>query len=153
MTAGLRSPSAGDARPSRLDRTSVRFLAVGVLNTAYGYAVFVALELGLGDWLHYLGVLLGAHVISVLTAFVLYRRFVFTSSGGPLLHELARFWSVYLVALGVNAVVLLIGVDGLGLPVLVAQALALVITAVLSFVGHSRFSFRSGAATPDVEPR
>ena len=140
------APHPGRDGRARRDRTGLRFLAVGVVNTAYGYAVFVALQLGLGDRLHYLGVLLVAHVISVLTAFVLYRRFVFHASGGPVLHELARFWSVYLVALLVNALVLLAAVEGLALPVLLAQALALVVTAAMSFLGHSRFSFRPAPA-------
>ena len=145
MSRAPATPRRG-APKSRFDSRGLRFLAVGVVNTVYGYLVFVGLELWLGDLLHYLVVLLAAHVISVLTAFVLYRRFVFTASGDPVLHELARFWSVYVVALGVNVVVLLACVDGLGLPVLLAQALALAITATLSFVGHGRWSFRSATA-------
>ena len=85
-----------------------------------------------------------SHVISVLIAFVLHRRFVFRVTG-HVWRDLARFESVYLVSLGINAVTLPVLV-ALGVPRILAQACILVATTVLSYVGHRYFSFRRSAA-------
>jgi putative flippase GtrA len=126
---------------ARTSGRGLRFLLVGGFNTAFGYACFVVLHLSLGQQIHYLGSLFLAHVLSVLVAFVLYRTLVFRVRG-RLLGDLWRFWSVYLVALSLNAVTLPLLVEGLDLPVILAQALVLGATVAMSFVGHSRFSFR-----------
>ena len=119
----------------------VAFLVVGAVNTAVGYGWFVFFELAMGRWLHYLAVLLCAHVAAVLCAFVLYRRVVFRVRGNVWL-DLARFETVYLVSLALNLVLLLLLVEVLDLKVLLSQALALCIIAVTSFIGHKHFSFR-----------
>lgn len=124
----------------RPDLRGVRFLIVGGFNTVFGYACFVALQQTLGARIHYLVVLLIAHVISVLLAFVLYRMVVFRVSG-RILGDLWRFWSVYLAALAINLVALPLLVELGGLPVLLAQAMVLVVTVGMSFFAHGRFSF------------
>jgi putative flippase GtrA len=107
--------------------------------------VFAALELALRDVLSYLVVLVMAHVIGVLEAFYLYRRTVFRVEGS-ILRDLARFESVYLLALAVNLVLLPLLVEVGRLPVIASQALIVIITACLSFFGHKHFSFRRPAA-------
>jgi putative flippase GtrA len=118
----------------------VRFLLVGGFNTVFGYACFVGLQQTLGTRTHYLVVLLIAHVISVLVAFVLYRVMVFQVTG-RILGDFWRFWSVYLVALAINVVALPLLVELGGLPVVAAQGLVLIGTVGLSFLAHGRFSF------------
>lgn len=118
-----------------------RFVLVGVVNTAFGYGVFALLLTTLERHVHYLGVLLAAHVIGVLEAFVLHRWLVFRVRGQVWL-DLVRFWSVYLVALGVNLVLLPAFVELGGLPVLLAQLIVLLVVAIGSYVGHRSFSFR-----------
>lgn len=135
LAAGAAVPPAG---------RGLRFLVVGGFNTAFGFVCFVVLHLTVGQAVHYLGVLLLAHLLSVAVAFVLYRTLVFKVHG-RLLGDLWRFWSVYLVALAVNGAALPLLVELIGLPVLVAQGAVLLGTVVLSFVGHSRFSFRRSA--------
>ena len=71
--------------------------------------------------------LLISHVIGVLCAFVLHRRFVFRVRGHVWL-DLARFWSVNLAALGVNAVLLPLFVELAGLPVILAQSWPVVLS-------------------------
>lgn len=119
----------------------IAFLGAGAFNTAFGFTAFTVLQLTIGDRVGYLVVLLLAHVIGVLEAFVVYRHGVFKVSGSVLL-DLARFESVYLVALGINVVMLAGLVELVGLPVLLAQGCSLVVTAALSYVGHKHFSFR-----------
>jgi putative flippase GtrA len=119
----------------------VAFLIVGVINTVVGFAWFALFELSIGRVWGYMATLLFAHVASVLCAFVLYRRFVFRVRG-HLWMDLARFESIYLVSLGINALLLPLLVELAGLQPIVAQALIVFVTTIVSYVGHSRFSFR-----------
>lgn len=125
------------------------FLLVGAVNTVCGAAVFVLLELILGDRLHYLGSLFIAHVFSVLLAFVLHRRFVFRVTGtGSVLRDLARFESVYLGSLALNVVVLPLLVEVAELPVIASQLGFGLTVAVLTWFGHKHFSFRRPRPQP-----
>lgn len=126
----------------------VVFLGVGAVNTAIGAFWFVLFEVTLGRVLGYILVLLGAHVFSVLCAFVLYRRLVFNVRG-HVTRDLARFELVYLSALGVNLLLLPLLVEVAGLPVIPAQFLIVGVTAAMSFFGHKHFSFtRPGRRVP-----
>lgn len=130
----------------------VAFLAVGAVNTAIGFAWFIAFELLVGRWVHYLVVLLLAHVASVLCAFVLYRRVVFRVRG-HVWQDLWRFESVYLGALAVNAALLPPLVELGGLPPVAAQVVILSVTSVMSWFGHRHFSFRRRPGSPSGAAR
>jgi len=124
----------------------VAFLVVGVINTVVGFAWFALFDATIGRLWGYMVTLLFAHVASVLCAFVLYRRFVFRVRGHVWV-DLGRFEMVYLTSLGINAVLLPILVEVADLQPLVAQALIVFVTTLVSYVGHSRFSFhRKGSA-------
>jgi putative flippase GtrA len=118
----------------------VAFLIVGAINTVVGFTTFAAFLVLLGES-RYLVALACAHVVSVLIAFVLYRFVVFRVRG-HLLADLWRFETVYLLALAVNFVLLPLLVEIVHLPVLLAQALIVTVTSVMSWVGHKNFSFR-----------
>ena len=125
----------------------VAFLLVGGVNTVVGFICFAGFLLLLGQR-RYLAVLLCAHVVSVLIAFVLYRFFVFRVRG-HLLADLWRFETVYLSALALNFVMLPILVELAHLPVLVSQAMIMFVTSVMSWVGHKHYSFRRPASSED----
>ncbi|MCR2801719.1 GtrA family protein [Microbacterium sp. zg-Y818] len=119
----------------------VAFLIVGVINTVVGFAWFALFDLTIGRLWGYMITLLFAHVASVLCAFVLYRRFVFRVRG-HVWADLGRFELVYLSALAVNAVLLPLLVEFARLQPIVAQAVIVFVTTMISYLGHSRFSFR-----------
>ena len=118
----------------------VAFLSVGAINTGVGFLCFAGFLALLGQQ-RYMATLVCSHVVSVLIAFVLYRFVVFRVRG-HLLADLWRFETVYLTALGVNFVLLPVLVEFAQLPVLLAQALIMVVTSVMSWVGHKHYSFR-----------
>jgi putative flippase GtrA len=130
----------------------VAFLVVGAINTVVGFAIFVVCSESVGQFVdHRFGRVAGSlvtlgisHVLGVLFAFVMHRRFVFHVRG-HVLRDLARFESVYLTALGINAIALPVLVE-LGLHRIPAQAIILASTTLLSYFGHRHFSFRRGAA-------
>ncbi len=127
------------------------FLVVGVLNGIVGFGIFVACSESIGHFVdHRFGKVAGSlvalgitYVLSVPFAFVMHRRFVFRVRG-HVLRDFVRFWSVYLTAVGINAVALPLLVE-LGMPRILAQAIIVAFTALLSYVGHRDFSFRRGA--------
>lgn len=139
---GRRGPVA-----NALDRRGVRFVLVGVVNSLFSFGAFAALQSTVGEHVHYLVVLVISHVVGVLEAYVLQRWLVFRVSG-HWWRDLAKFWSVYLVALGINAVALPVLVEVVGVPVLWSQAIIMATTALGTFVVHSAFTFRRPVAAP-----
>lgn len=136
---------AGDQR--------VRFLAVGGVNTLLGYGIYAILA----QWVFervpfgYLLALVVSYAIAITVAFVLYRRFVFVVKGNVLV-DFMRFVGVYAVSILANAAALPVLVEVLRLHPLLAQAIVLIVTTLISFVGHKHFSFRrSPAEGPPAE--
>jgi putative flippase GtrA len=125
----------------------IRFLAVGGVNTVVGFAIFAAVN----EWLlrdvrfGYLAALVISYAIALVLAFYLYRRFVFHVQGNSLV-DLLRFTSVYAVSIGINLVALPLLVEAGNAPPLLAQAVILIVTTLVSFVGHRYFSFRRPSA-------
>jgi putative flippase GtrA len=139
------APPAGMSGPPGWLLTVVRdqrvaFLMVGAVNTLVGYLCFAGFLLLLGQR-HYLAALVCAYVIAVLIAFVLYRFVVFRVRG-HVFSDLWRFATVYLSSLAINLVLLPVLVELAGAPILLAQALIVLVTAVISWVGHKHYSFR-----------
>lgn len=127
----------------------VAFLIVGAINTVVGYLSFVAFLWTVGERWGYLTALACTHVVSVLFAFVLYRFVVFRVRG-HLLADLWRFETIYLSALAVNFLLLPLLVEIVRLNVLVAQALIVFVTSVMSWVGHKYFSFRRPPSSEEL---
>jgi len=124
----------------------IRFLAVGGVNTVVGYLIYAVLA----QWVFqnvFLGYLISlaiSYAISITLAFVLYRRFVFVVKGNVFV-DFLRFVSVYAVSILANAVALPFLVEVFGMNPLIAQAIVLVVTTIISFLGHKHFSFRRAA--------
>jgi putative flippase GtrA len=135
----------------------VAFLMVGAINTVVGFAIFVMCSETVGHFVdHRFGRVAGSlvtlgisHVLAVVFAFVMHRTFVFRVRG-HVLRDLVRFESVYLTALGINAVALPSLVE-LGLPRILAQAIIIAATTLPSYFGHRHFSFRRTAADAQDE--
>lgn len=127
----------------------IAFLLVGAINTVVGFGWFAVFEITVGRVGGYLLSLACSHVASVLCAFVLYRRLVFRVRGNVLL-DLVRFETIYLVAIAINFVALPLLVEFAGLVPIVAQAMIVVVTTLVSFFGHRYFSFRRPAPAGEV---
>lgn len=136
------------------EQERIRFLVVGGVNTVFGYAVFAGLYLAAGQRIGYLGSLYISYVVGVSLAFVLHRRVTFRAheTGGNPVLDFVRFASVYVVSLAVNTIGLPLLVELGHLPALGAQAIMVVVTTIISYVGHKYFSFRRGGATPHATP-
>lgn len=133
--AALMSRLVGDER--------VRFVLVGGFNTVFGYALFAGFELLLGAYTGYLVSLYVSFAIATMVAFILHRHFTYRVTGtGNIAVDFLRFMGVYLISLLINTAALPLLVEVVGIPVLIAQALIVVITTLVSYFGHKLFSFR-----------
>jgi putative flippase GtrA len=111
----------------------LRFLAVGVLNTGFGYAIFIALL--------WLGVasspaLVLAWVAGVFFNFGTIRTLVFAGERA----SLVRFCSVYLGVLGLNWALLVL-LERLGMPAWAAQGALTLPLAFVSFAAQKHLVF------------
>lgn len=135
------------ARLQRLfDDERIRFLVVGGINTVVGYGLFVLIQLTIGRWIGYLGSLYLSYLLGVTSAFFLHRRLTFRAHEAEGSQWLAflRFASVYVVSLAINTIGLPLLVEFGRLPPIGAQAIMVVVTTLISYVGHKYFSFRRG---------
>ncbi len=124
----------------------VRYLIVGGFNTGLGYGWFVVFQLLLGRHIGYFATLYMAYGAATIIAFFLHRHFTFRASGsGNVLVDFIRFQGVYVVALAFNTIALPILVEIAQIPVLLSQALIVIVTTLVSYFGHKFFSFRRKA--------
>lgn len=107
-------------------RQFIRFILIGVLNTAVGYAVFAAL---IWAGLPPQPALALAFVIGVMWNFFAHARYVFGTTG---LSRVPHYVLGYLVVYGFNAIALKLLLSA-GLASLLAQAILAPVAAVLSF--------------------
>ena len=118
-------------------RQFIRFLAVGVLNTVFGYSVFAALVLaGVGPML----ALVLAYIVGVPFNYFTTARFVFAHAPRSR-RSFLRFVGAYLVIYAFNAV-LYRGVEMAVAAPLLAQALCIPAVAVFSFLLFRLHVFR-----------
>jgi putative flippase GtrA len=135
---------------SRVQAKHLKFVLIGIYNTAFGYAAFAGLHLELPR-LNYMFVLIVSREISVVSAFVAYRLFVFKVKGA-LVGDFMRFWLVYSGAMVANLIALPFFVEIVGLNVLLAQAITMVLTVISSWIGHNHFSFKRTSAHAESDP-
>jgi putative flippase GtrA len=151
MTAAPPSPATSQHPPppgplTRLVRNQrVAYLLVGGINTLVGLGIFVVVHELFGDRVGYMGSLVISYAFAIVIAFTMHRRFVFKVTG-HLLRDFARFASVHISSLAINAVLLPLLVEAVGLPPIVAQTAATGLTVVISFFAHKYFSFQRDLA-------
>lgn len=84
-----------------------------------------------------------ANILAIINAFLFHRLFTFRSpvQGLAIIPEFVRFFSVYLFSFFLGLVLLPVFVELLQLDPPIAGALLIPVTAIISYLGHSRFSF------------
>jgi putative flippase GtrA len=128
-------------------QTKIRFLVVGLLNTAVGLAVYPLLYILTNPLkLHYLTILVVSQVICVSFSFLTSKFLVFRTSGNYL-RESLKFLMFHSTLFMVNLVALPVMVEFGGMNPIWAQMLFTAILVVISYFWHSRITFPSS----DVE--
>jgi putative flippase GtrA len=127
-----------------LQRQEVRYLLVGGYNTVFGYGLFALSDTLFKSYVNYEIILVACQVVATINAYVFYRLLVFKPEG-QVIRDFLRFSTVYVIALAVNLIALPVLVEGLGMNVLIGQAIVVGGTVCASYLAHKHFSFRRPA--------
>jgi len=118
----------------------VRFGFVGGLGFVVNLAVYALCVHTLSIDYHVSAVL--AWLVAVTNNFVLNRYWTFAARGGSARFQAIRFFFVSLIAFAFSFLLLTVLVEGVGLPKVPAQALAVAASMPLNFLGNKLWSFR-----------
>ena len=132
-----------------IHRVKIKFVLVGLWNTVFGYAVFVGLDFLFTPFFEkrYAAYMLAAvlsNILAILNAYIFHKLVTFRSPirGLAIIPEFIRFFSMYLFSFFLGLVLLPVFVELFHLDPKIAGALFIPITTIISYLGHSRFSFR-----------
>jgi len=130
----------------------VKFVIIGIWNTLFGYAVFFGFDTLLTHlmptrYVAYLTAMALSNVLSIINAYVFHKYVTFKSEvkGKGIITEFIRFTTTYIIAICLSLALMPVFVEILRLNPKVAAALVMLICVVISYVGHSRFSFPSAS--------
>jgi putative flippase GtrA len=119
-----------------------KFGVVGATGYVVNLAVFAILvEFG---GVHHIPSAIGAFCVAVLNNFFWNRHWTFRATQGHPGFQAARFFTVSVLALGVNLIVLTLLVDVAALPELPSQAIAVAFAMPLNFIGNKLWTFGKG---------
>ena len=146
----------------------LRYLVVGVWNTAFSYGLFLlgirlfagSLETAthLDPKLVAIGIQLGAWILAVVQSTATMKYFAFRSKG-HLRKQVLRAYVIYLPAQGLSMVILWLAMlaltPGLGnrYAAMVGQLFAVFVTTIFSYFGHKYFTFRVPLEVGEVPPQ
>ena len=125
-----------------LEKQSLRYLMAGGWNTVFGYGIGVGLYTILSSQLHVAVIAAIANIFAITMSFLTYKLFVFKTTGNWL-SEYGRSYLVYGSMALLSIVLLWAMVDHLGMDIWYAQALVILLTVGVSYLGHKFFTFRS----------
>ena len=131
-------------------QTKVRFVLVGLWNTLFGYLVFVGLDYLFNlffspRYVAYMSAAVLSNILAIINAYIFHKHITFQSPvrGKGILIEFARFFSTYLFSTILGLILLPVSVEVLGVEPRISAALLIPVTTVISYIGHSRFSFKT----------
>ncbi|GAC1323162.1 MAG: hypothetical protein NVSMB25_19190 [Thermoleophilaceae bacterium] len=131
----------GGHPPRSLSGQVLRFLLVGVTNTAVSLVVF-AVANRLGVWYPVASAV--AFAVGALNGYTLNRVWTFRA-GAFSRSRFARYAVVQLVGLGVNELAIIVAVDALGTEHVLAQVFALVMVSAMTFALNRQWAFATTA--------
>jgi putative flippase GtrA len=128
----------------------IRVVLVGVWNTIFGYLVFVACDYLFESlfsirYIAYMSAAVMSNILAIINAYIFHKLITFQSTvrGKGIIIEFARFFSTYIFSIILGLILLPVSVEVLGIVPRISAALLIPITIIISYIGHSRFSFKS----------
>jgi len=130
-------------------QVKIRFFFIGIWNTIFGYLAFVGLDILFTHlfperYLAYMSAALLSNILAIINAFIFHKYVTFKSKvrGKDIIIEFARFFSTYLFSMILGLILLPFFVEVFGIEPKISGALLIPITVIISYLGHSKFSFR-----------
>lgn len=127
----------------------IRFVLVGLWNTIFSYLIFIALDYLFNiffspRYVAYMSAAVLAGILAILNAYIFHKFITFRSPirGIAIIPEFLRFFSTYLFSIFLGLVILPVFVELFHYDPKISAALTIPITTIISYIGHSRFSFK-----------
>lgn len=121
-----------------MNKQSLRFIIVGILNTIVGFTVFALYLKYINN--NYLQALILSNIIGIIHSYIWNKNWTFTVKKFSMKSAI-KFTSIYLFSFLINLLFLRILVDHMGMDKLLAQGISLFFTTLISFFGHKYWSF------------
>ncbi len=132
-------------------QVKIRFIAVGIWNTLLGYLLYYLLDslflhVFRARYLAYMSALSLAQIVSIIIAYFSHKHLTFKSitTGKETVTEFARFSLTYAFVFLLNMILLPLTVELGNISPKIAGAMLTILTPIISYIGHSTFSFRNG---------
>jgi putative flippase GtrA len=126
----------------------IRFFFIGVWNTIFGYLTYISLDYLFSfvfqkRYVAYMTAAVLSNIIATINAFIMHKHITFKSTvrGKAILSEFFKFYSTYTVTNILGLALLPFFVEAMKIDPKIAGALLIPVVAVISYFGHSRFSF------------
>lgn len=123
-----------------MDFEKIRYLIAGGVNTLAGYLIGVGAYKFLFDIIGIWGVGLVANLLAITFSFLTYKLLVFKTSGKWLV-EYLKCYVVYGTMALVGMLLLWAFVEKMQVSIWLAQAMVMMCTFFLSYLGHKKFTF------------
>ena len=118
----------------------IRYLCVGSFNTGVGYLLSIFIYNEFGSKIGVLGVSILSNILSITISFLTYKIIVFRTKGNWI-SEYLKSYLVYGANSIIGILIVLIMVDSLSIKFWIAQACAIGLVTVITYLSHSRFTF------------
>ena len=131
-------------------KTEIRFILVGIWNTAFGYLIFLLFlflfEKNLENerFVYIFSVVCG-HFISVINSFIFHKFITFKSKQGgvEIVYEFIRFSNSYIVTFFLNLSLISFQVEYLNLDPKIAGAISIPLCVIVTYFLLSKYSFKN----------
>ncbi len=130
-------------------RTKIKFVLVGIWNTIFGYLLFIGIDtlfthIFVKRYVAYISAAILANIIAIINAYIFHKYVTFKSPvrGVGIIMEFARFFSSYIFSFILGLILLTVIVEVYHVDPKIAAAFTTIIGVVVSYLSHSRFSFR-----------
>jgi putative flippase GtrA len=129
-------------------QVKIRFLFVGIWNTIFCYLAYISLDYLLTfvfqkRYVAYMTAAILSNIIGTISSFLFHKHVTFQSTvrGKGVITEFFKFYSMNSIIIPFGLVLLPFFVEVLKIDPKIAGALLIPIVAIISYFGHSRFSF------------
>ena len=130
-------------------QVKAKFVLVGIWNTIFGYGIFCLFDTVFA-WLFstrfaaYMCAMVLARILAVINAYICHKYITFKSEakGKAIIGEFFRFSTTYVVTFCLSLFLLPALVEIGHITPKISAALIILICTVISYLGHSRFSFK-----------
>lgn len=134
---------------SHVNKRPIKFILVGLWNSVFGYVLFYLLDTLFlrffqARYMAYMSALILAQTLCIISAYIFHKHITFKSiaKGRAMGMEFIRFVFTYAVTVCIYVLMLPILVEVFHVEPRIAMLLLVAVTTVVSYFGHSRYSFK-----------